>query len=77
MYQKRYIAYAKAHGKTPDEMLDHDNHHMVNYMLWLGNGVVEYRQENPDAFTGSRLVDHDGFDRYLEDYSGDEHDQLA
>lgn len=32
-YQPRYIAYAKAHGKTPEEMLASDGS-MVNFLCW-------------------------------------------
>lgn len=39
-YQPRYVAYAKAHGKTPDEMMEHDNWHqsggcMLSYIFWI------------------------------------------
>ena len=67
MYQKRYIAYAKAHGKAPAEMIAFDEGRMSNYIIWIGEKLVAFRQKEPDAFCGGRLVDHDGFDMFLEE----------
>jgi len=35
------------------------------YKHWIAEGLLEYREETPAAFTCSRLCDHDGFDGFL------------
>lgn len=63
-YNKRYVAYAKVHGKTPEEMLA-DEPSMVNFMLWIRRWCVEYQKANPEGFAGYLLVDQKGFTEYL------------
>jgi plasmid stabilization system protein ParE len=33
-WNPRYVAYAKAHGATPDEMLKRDGGKMTNFLCW-------------------------------------------
>lgn len=35
-WNPRYVAYAKAHGLTPDQMLHKDGGNMVNFLCWKG-----------------------------------------
>lgn len=63
-WNPRYVAYAKAHGKTPEEMQAGEKS-MVGFILWIGGQVVEFRKAHPDAFVGSAIQDHAAFDRFL------------
>lgn len=63
-WNPRYVAYAKAHGKTPEEMQAGEKS-MVGFILWIGGQVVEFRKAHPDAFVGSAIRDHAAFDRFL------------
>lgn len=65
-YQERYVAYAKAHGMTPDEMMEYDRIRchggvMCEYIIWICNKLAEYREINQSAFIGSGLRCHDVF----------------
>jgi len=47
-FQPRYLAYCAAHGKTPDEMLAHDDERwpggvMCGYILWIGDRWIEWK----------------------------------
>lgn len=63
-WNPRYVAYAKAQGKTPEEMMT-SQRSMVGFILWIGGQVVEFKKAKPDAFVGSAIRDHAAFDRYL------------
>lgn len=48
-YQKRYIAYAKLHDKTPDEMMAHDEKRwpggiMCGYICFIMDMTARYRR---------------------------------
>jgi len=70
-YQPRYVAYARAHGRTPDEQLAHDVERwpggcMTGYICWIGERWQEWRQEKGLSldYQPSR-ADHADFDRWL------------
>ena len=55
----RYVAYAKAHNKTPAKMLEHDKKKwkggcMCGFILWIDQKKQEFFKAHPEAF----------FDRY-------------
>ena len=48
-YQPRYAAYARAHGKTPEQMAGHDEEQwpggcMCGFILWIGDRWREWRK---------------------------------
>lgn len=73
----RYVAYAAAHGRTPDDMLAHDfdrwpGGRMTGYILWINQAWCCWaaaaghpRADAPTAHLSKR--DHLAFDRWLED----------
>lgn len=36
-WNPRYVAYAQAHGLTPDQMIKKDGGRMTNFLCWKGN----------------------------------------
>ena len=63
-WNPRYVAYAKAHGKSPEDMISGQKS-MVGFILWIGEQVVAFRNESPGAFVGTSIRDHAAFDRFL------------
>lgn len=71
-YQSRYVAYARAHGRAPSEMLAHDRAEfpggaMAGYVIWIGRKWREWF-----ALNGGRPADyyahdedHKRFDEWL------------
>lgn len=54
-YIPRFVAYAAAHGRTPDEQLAHDREEWpggvaVGFNLWINDRIAEYAKINPNAF---------------------------
>lgn len=69
-YQKRYVAYAKAHGKNPGQMLHYDTNNyqggcMAGYILWINARIREFRKHSSKSFMGGKIIDHDAFSEYL------------
>jgi len=51
----RYAAYAQAHGKTPDEMMEHDRAAwpggcMCGFIVWMSEQKRAFRKACPSAF---------------------------
>jgi hypothetical protein len=55
MSDARYAAYAQAHGRTPDAMLEHDcaawpGGCMCGFLVWMSRQTQAFRKVRPDAF---------------------------
>lgn len=66
----QFVAYASAHGNTPDQQLASDEKRwlggsMCGFILWKRARLLEFRRVNPDAFLGDMLRDQDGFTGFL------------
>jgi hypothetical protein len=70
-YQPRYVAYAAAHGMTPEAMLDWDRiewpgGRMAGFILWVRQQWHSWAAERgvrlPEFLTQQ---DHDDFDAWL------------
>lgn len=66
----RYVNYARAHGRTPDEQLAQDRKDypggcMVGFVLWNRARIVEASYAIPDAFYLGTLINHDAYDHWL------------
>lgn len=67
-YNPRYVCYAFAHGKDPEEMLEYDwEHHryMREFVIWNRNMLDEFMKAHPELYNWNAK----GFDqddkRYL------------
>ena len=57
-----YLAYCRAHGKTPEEMAEHDaaewpGGRMCGYILWMGERKKEFAAAHPEAMLGHAVYD--------------------
>jgi len=78
MDNPRYVAYAKVHNKSPDEMLSHDKKEwpggrMTGFMLWMGEQKKAFRDQSPEAFyvnmnghVTENIVDYGAWDCFLQ-----------
>ena len=75
-----YIAYAKAHGMNPEEMMLHDKEEhtggvMTGFILWMSKKRDEFHALRPDCFFDSTsyapITNHKAWSNFLED-SADE-----
>lgn len=70
-WNPRYIAYAKAHGRTPEEMKAFDEHRFRNaggmgFVLWMHDRQAEARLQAPHLFHRSGgIADQDGYTDWL------------
>jgi hypothetical protein len=60
----RYAAYARAHGKSPDEMMEHDEKAwpggvMCGFTLWISQQSRLFYKEHPECFLDKGFVIHD------------------
>lgn len=67
----RYIAYAKEHGKSPDDMMAHDKDEypggqMCGFMLWISAKLRIFKTQSPKSFLDSELHDQKAFDGFLQ-----------
>lgn len=67
----RYANYCRAHGRTPDEQLEHDRREwrggtMCGFILWHSERLGEARRALPNAFViGGGLWNHAAYDAWL------------
>lgn len=66
----RYLNYCRAHGKTPDEMLEHDRKEwpggvMAGFILWHKARLGESMKALPGAWAPYGLTDHAAYDAWL------------
>lgn len=70
-YNSRYVAYAKAHGKTPEEMMESERG-MCGYIIWINQQLCRCRDTgHPDILTPNcTIINHEAFDRWLNESIG-------
>ena len=54
-WNPRFVAYAAAHGRTPEAQSDHDRQEwpggmMVGFMLWMSDRQRDFLAAHPEAF---------------------------
>ncbi len=70
-YNPRYLAYCRSRGESdPEEQLAKDEVAypggcMVGFLCWSAWQLAAYRKLKPEAFLDGRLVDQQGYDRWL------------
>ena len=69
-FNPRYTAYASAHGKTPDEMLEHDRAEwpggcMCGFLVWISGLLTKFRKSHPEAFVGDHISDQEAWTRFI------------
>jgi hypothetical protein len=87
-HNPRYVAYALAHGRTVDSMLEHDakawpGGKMAGFILWNTARLREFGKAHPEAFVpsglGATLSDagHPAYDAWLFAWVASRADRLA
>lgn len=74
-YNPRYVYYAHAHGKNPEQMLkyDWDNHrYMIEFMIWNRDKWREFDKLFPEFKCGDGHTDegHVKYDEWLKNEVG-------
>lgn len=70
-YSAPYLAYAKAHDKTPEDMLKHDKSAwpggcMVGFILWIRQKKRAFFTAHPEAFMDQDAIrDRDAWVTFL------------
>jgi hypothetical protein len=68
----RYVLYAKAHGKSPEEMMAHDEKAwpggiMTGFTLWISQQAQILYKAHPEAFIDRWTISDNGaWDSWLE-----------
>ncbi len=67
-WNPRFVAFAKANGRTAEEQnaVDEAGTHKLEFILWIGRKWQEFAEAH--GFKGSywlRIWDHNEFDRWL------------
>jgi hypothetical protein len=71
-YQPRFVAYAKAHGRTPNAQIKHDTGKypggkMCGFILWISEQRQKFKRQHPDCFLSDVICDQDRWTRFLID----------
>lgn len=69
-WNPRYVWFAKAHGRTPQDQMKHDESAwpggiMTGFVLWMSLAEEEFRKAHPEAFIGYIISDHRAWDKFL------------
>ena len=71
MYQKRYIAYAKYHGKTPQEIYEHDKEQfpggrMTGFIIWINKMRLNFIKTHPEFSLHGCITNHEAFTKFIQ-----------
>jgi hypothetical protein len=70
-WNPRYVQYALAHRKTPEQMIEADKErwpggHMAGFMIWISQRKSEFYEAHPEAFLDRyRISDHKAWDDWI------------
>lgn len=72
-WQSRFVAYASAHNRTPEEQLEHDTHAcagavMLGFILWTAERIAEFNNHHRPRCGGipATKMHPEAFNRYVE-----------
>lgn len=76
-YQSRYVAYARAHGAMPAEMLERDRERwpggvMCGFILWIGRQWKAWAAEAGESLEIRDEAKHNRFDAWLAERESEE-----
>lgn len=65
-----YLAYCKAHGKTPEEMIASDEKEypggkMCGFIIWISQQERRYKTKHPENFIGDFIHNRDLWTTFL------------
>ena len=78
-WNPRYVAYASAHGQTPEDMIQRDREKypggsMCGFILWISDMYNKFFKEHPEHFftseNGKRpiaIMDQDAWTKFLQE----------
>lgn len=57
----RYAAYARAHGRTPESMIEHDRAEfpggcMAGFLAWMSKQKAAFFRESPGSFVDRGMI---------------------
>ena len=69
-WNPRFVAYAAAHGRTPEQQLKADEEEwpggvMAGFMFWIADMKAKFLKKTPDACCPDCCTRHPGFDKFL------------
>lgn len=69
-FNPRYAAYARAHGKTPEAMMQGDaaalsGGSMVGFILWISKQKRQFAALHPDKMMGDSVLDQEAWTEFL------------
>lgn len=74
-WNPRYVAYAKAHGQKPADMLKHDEEawpggKMCGFILWIREKIFAFVKEQPEVACCRDCAAHNPrFDKFLQSFT--------
>lgn len=65
-----FVAYAKTHGRTAEQQLEHDAEQypggrMAGFICWISDQKAQFRKAHPEAFIGSGIHDRMAWGRWV------------
>ena len=69
-WNPRYVAYASAHGHSPEEQMAIDRAAypggcMSRFICWISDRSRDFRLIHPEAFCGEHIADQDAWTSFL------------
>jgi len=74
-FQPYFVAYARAHGRTPEAQMEVDRAEwrggcMVGFILWIASARARFRQLHPQAcMPNGDIIDDGAWSAYLNSLS--------